>query len=77
MRTYREAEDKFNRKLGSTIKDLREKQNVTQQKLANELNIAISTYRQKEKGESFFTSYELVFIVRLLRKRLDEVIKSL
>ena len=71
MRTYTSKEREFNRKIGEKVKEYRTQNNVSQQKLANELDISISTYIRKERGESFFTAYEIAFVADYLKTRLD------
>jgi len=73
MRNYTSKERDFNRKLGEKVKEIRVKNNVSQQKLANELNISISTFIRKERGESFFTAYEIAYVVNYLGIRLDNI----
>ena len=63
--------------LKNKLKVLRAQYDYTQDDLANYLNIASSTYHNKEVGKSDFTLSECKKISKLFNKSLDEIFHSL
>ena len=55
------------------LRGLRVEKNYTQEKLANTVNIPISTYRKKESGESPFKLEEAYEISKVLGKEIESI----
>lgn len=55
------------------LKSLRAKYNITQDTLADLLNITVSTYNRKENGNSSFTVEEAKVIAKIFKTTMDKV----
>lgn len=55
------------------LKILRAELDLTQEEFAKMINMPISTYRKKEKGESKFTLEEAYMIAKFTNKSLEEI----
>ena len=55
------------------LKALRAKNNISQKKMANELNITVSTYNRKENGLRSFLVEEAREIATFFNKGIDEI----
>ena len=56
-----------------SLRMLRAELDVTQEKFAELINMPLSTYRKKEKGESPFTLKEAYSIAKACNKSVDEI----
>jgi len=56
-----------------TIKELRQSENITPSNMAKKLNIALSTYFDKEAGRRKFQPKEIVIICLMFNVRVEQV----
>lgn len=55
------------------LEELRELKKVTQEELANLLNINTTTYRRKEKGDAEFKASEMFIIAQRFNLEIEEI----
>lgn len=56
-----------------SLRKLRAELDISQEKFAELINMPVSTYRKKEKGESQFTLNEAYHIAKTCNKSVDEI----
>jgi transcriptional regulator with XRE-family HTH domain len=64
---------KISEKIGEKIKQVREKQNLTQQSMADELGITSNGYGKIERGDSAINLDKLEKIAEILKVKLEDL----
>jgi DNA-binding XRE family transcriptional regulator len=62
-----------NQKIQSNLKSLRASKNLTQDDIAEKLNITRTTYHKKEKGDIEFKQNEMIELSVIFNKTLNEI----
>ncbi len=56
-----------------TLVRLRKEKGLTQEELANKMDLHVTSYRNKEWGKSEFKANELFFLANFFNKRIEDI----
>lgn len=60
-------------KLGSIIKEIRQKRGIDEKAMAKQINVSVSRYREIENGNAIYNFSTLIKIANILKVDLPEI----
>lgn len=63
-------------KLGSIIKEIRQKRGIDEKAMAKQINVSVSRYREIENGNAIYNFSTLIKIANILKVDLPEIFKK-
>lgn len=67
--------DDLKKKLGQRVRKIRQKQNLSQEELAEKIDIAVNNMGKIERGESFVTAVTLEKLATVLNVKVEDFFK--